>query len=559
MPWYSGYRSGFPMVASRDAALAMGDAYFTYNPQGAVQYFVNQGGGYWVFVRSMWLNHQGEWLLYNYPPTSGAYQQGGTQGGQSGSGGGSGYAPIVPPPPPPPAPPPPPPSPFSPHIEIPPPPVDVPPGEIPEEQAPGVNQPQVPIIGGHYRAPRLPDSADTGTIEPVAGAHLGESAMDAIFRQARIQAALPPIQAKYRLDADLSDEATSPQNGANWFQTLVQVATGQIKPPQTADAAMLWQIGRVPASASRKPSYGALISNASATSESTRTPEVLQVAAVDVDGIRPRPFALTVSLKKYSGHVLSVSWIPSGSLSGWPTYGIGEDTVTPRDTDSTVSLEWAKKKANEYREIRFYNYLHAWIEVEQSGKIVKYDFYEDSDGENNEEWLGAGSVAYDTIRDKKYFAATKDKPDCVAFRQIVGGRTSRPGLTAIIGALLASAPFALLFGLWVSTAAAVVADVAARYIFQFPPIWTVLEIRLYSNGDLETSVIDHSFFPRHRKYAPVDGSASDTGFDKRAQAESSEKLDKWKDTGWGKWDSNIWTTRVLSSLKGNPWDKDMWF
>lgn len=131
-----------------------------------------------------------------------------------------------------------------------------------------------------------------------------------------------------------------------------------------------------------------------------------------------------------------MSWIPSGSLSGWPTYGIGEDTVTPRDTDSTVSLEWAKKKANEYREIRFYNYLHAWIEVEQSGKIVKYDFYEDSDGENNEEWLGAGSVAYDTIRDKKYFAATKDKPECVAFRQIVGGRTSRPELTAIIGALL---------------------------------------------------------------------------------------------------------------------------
>lgn len=185
MPWYSGYRSGAPLVASRDAALAMGDAYFTHNPQGAVQYFVNQGGGYWVFVRSMWLNHQGEWLLYNYPPTSGAYQQGGQQGGQSGSGGGSGYAPIAPPPPPPPAPPPLPPSPFGPPVEIPPPPVDVPPGEIPEEQAPGVDQ---PIVGGPAGMLLIPSSADTGISKPVVGALSGESAADAIFRQARIQA-----------------------------------------------------------------------------------------------------------------------------------------------------------------------------------------------------------------------------------------------------------------------------------------------------------------------------------------------------------------------------------
>lgn len=225
--------------------------------------------------------------------------------------------------------------------------------------------------------------------------------------------------------------------------------------------------------------------------------------------------------KIVAGHVGTISWIPKGSLGGVKDWLAGDKppptTRDGADTDTIVT-----RGDNEGR---FSNYLHAWISTRDNIHIHKNGWYEDSKGHYADAWGGhIGEVIFPTQRSVR-ITRRPDGVHCATFRQIVGAKTVRHLYFPVPG--------------WAESA---------------PPIWTVLELTLCADGQMSTSLIDHSWFPQHRKYSPADGPASVGEFDEGSEVTTDYDLDKWADVGWGDWDSNIWGSE---STRGNPWN-DSW-
>jgi Cyclic nucleotide-binding domain len=176
--------------------------------------------------------------------------------------------------------------------------------------------------------------------------------------------------------------------------------------------------------------------------------------------------------------VMSVSWIPSESLSGPLRVGI-DLRLAHYDAPPPETLQGPEevRRLRDEDRFRFANVLSGWIDVED-GRIM-------ASGSGDDLGLVMGST---TIRVASFEATFRgfslpvmrpepeQDADRVRFTQTVGGRTSVP-----LPGPVPHPPFVR---------------------WQAPVVWTTLALTLHADGRSAVELIGASAFPRHWVYGP---------------------------------------------------------
>jgi hypothetical protein len=215
--------------------------------------------------------------------------------------------------------------------------------------------------------------------------------------------------------------------------------------------------------------------------------------------------------------VTSISWIPSEAVEGLPklpfTMGVAHyDNPPPDRVDHIETMH----RADLFREA---NELRAWIDVDDSGKIV--DYAHGGRGRIGLTRLKLGpkeiavpAVALPTLRN------TEVGDGWVRFTQTAGGRTGVPAPRTVRG---------------------------KPYLqFHSAIAWTTLALAIRADGSSEHEVVGASSFPRHWFY-DKDG--------KLVGKSGAIDFDKWyreaheQNTPWGKEDSPAVITAVESAVE----------
>jgi hypothetical protein len=181
---------------------------------------------------------------------------------------------------------------------------------------------------------------------------------------------------------------------------------------------------------------------------------------------------------------------------------------------------------------RFANFLEAFINVNSSGTIVGHGFTNESGLYGNpSSFLGTSPQSFNVIRS----AQIGQEP--IRFVQIVGARTN---------------------------ASEVIMEALARQVgrsfaainFGLPPIWSEIELSVFSTGATSARILRHSLFPSlewytqdtfgHLGHVPnLDAYFNRYNFDARPN------LARWIDDGWG----NLTTAQAARTPSpGNPWN-----
>jgi hypothetical protein len=131
------------------------------------------------------------------------------------------------------------------------------------------------------------------------------------------------------------------------------------------------------------------------------------------------------------------------------------------------------------------------------------------------------------------------------FQQTAGARTVSPeviGELAGVGGRLLGIP---------------IPPEASRYVAHqlsgFPPIWTTLQLTLFTDGRFSASVVSHSLFPSMSFYMPaIDRdtvSRVTTMYSLQGKAfDAVPNLERWKADGWGSLSPG-----ASGPSSGNPW------
>jgi hypothetical protein len=236
----------------------------------------------------------------------------------------------------------------------------------------------------------------------------------------------------------------------------------------------------------------------------------------------------------FTHSIATMSWIDP--RTGLPEVDDGSD---PGAT-STRAVVVGRKA------YRFSNLLEAWVRV-ADGVIIGHGFTSTSDMYRSPSFLRIPSQPIGIVRKIELIA------NGVRFRQLVGCRTQSPevigrGVGAGVGAGVGSilGPLGAAAGGYVGEK---VGEKAAGKAKGFPPIWTELELTLWSDGTGDAKLIRHSLFPSLSYYTqqtllPPGPYLSSTG-----QADNYNRVEgsydgmphylDWLDKGWG---------------GGNPWN-----
>jgi outer membrane lipoprotein SlyB len=209
---------------------------------------------------------------------------------------------------------------------------------------------------------------------------------------------------------------------------------------------------------------------------------------------------------------------------------------------------------------RFCNFMDIYIEVDQNGKIQGSGFYPESAVYRGPSFAGIRSHAFDTLQSKMV------NKESVIFRQITGARTVSPevigeslgtgaGVFAggVGGFAIAGPPGAIVGGIVGGIVGYFGGQTAAHQITGFPPIWSILEIKINNTGYPEDKLVQHSIFPSVTYYAQTDSTVVRGERYARAyyyDARKELELPKWKDKGWG----NFQNSSGPVGLGGNPWN-----
>lgn len=174
---------------------------------------------------------------------------------------------------------------------------------------------------------------------------------------------------------------------------------------------------------------------------------------------------------------ISVSWIPSESLSGAMRRGLegfGHYDPPPPDVIADVEAVHGLKKADRFR---FANILAAWIEVED-GRVTDAGRSADSGltmGSSTVRLAGLGAT-FRGFSLPVLQPEPESSSDRITFLQTVGGRTGLP-----LPRPVPHPPFVQ---------------------WQAPIVWTTLALTLHADGSAEVAMPGASAFPRHWVYGP---------------------------------------------------------
>ena len=197
---------------------------------------------------------------------------------------------------------------------------------------------------------------------------------------------------------------------------------------------------------------------------------------------------------------------------------------------------------------RFLNLLEAMVVVD-GRRVLSADFTPSSRIYRNPSFLKISSEPFERL--KKVLKL----PDCAVFEQTVGARTVSP---EVIAETAGSVPFPPLGPIGIPLQRRIAREIAHEFL-GFPPIWTILRLKVFADGRSESELVCHSLFPSVSFYQlkpAVAGAVAQpvahrvVGFyDSTAKAyDAVPNLDRWKVEGWGALAQN-----PSGACKGNPW------
>ncbi|MDO8408033.1 MAG: hypothetical protein Q7S95_02235 [bacterium] len=252
---------------------------------------------------------------------------------------------------------------------------------------------------------------------------------------------------------------------------------------------------------------------------------------------------------KIQGAVGTISWIDSRAPAG-PIFDVSDPA--PADT---VGEDGITRTSPQAASFRFSNYLKAWVTTPDGFRIDGYDFNPISGIYRPSIFAWISSHAYQVLRVPAPTKGINGDIEYVDFTQTAGARTIRHevigniggavgGAAAVVGGAkvgaafgiplgpLGIAGFGLLgagFGWWLG-------GKIARYVLNFPPIWTTIRLRIHANGTVECFLDARSHFPSMSFYCDAGASGTLT---KQMQYDAlAPEQERWEHDGWG---------------NGNPW------
>jgi hypothetical protein len=220
---------------------------------------------------------------------------------------------------------------------------------------------------------------------------------------------------------------------------------------------------------------------------------------------------------RYESAVLSVSWIPSETVTGMP--GLPFDMgLTHYDEPPPDNVPDFKELLAADR-IRFANELRAWIEVEDD-RIVDCGYSGCGHINVSTMRIGRKEITFSSIPLPDIQREPQVKADSATFVQTAGGRTGMPAPRHVVGK-----PFV---------------QIAA------PLAWTTLSLTLEKDGTSRGRVVGASPFPRHWIYDDAMHLVAKTG---SIDFESWYRKAFGKNTPWGDTDSPAFVTEVETALE----------
>ena len=225
---------------------------------------------------------------------------------------------------------------------------------------------------------------------------------------------------------------------------------------------------------------------------------------------------------------------------------------------------------------RYVNFMETWIELAPGGQSIRRSGFSPASGINRGPSFG-GIPAHVFPTQKKIFAGDDD---VVTFTQVCGALTVSPegigtsggGLVggglggAAGGFIFGSLPGAML-GAGIGAIGGMGAgNVALHQIIGFPPIWSKLQIKMYSDRTVQAMLLQHSLFPSLTTYiqtsiptnmasydpGTVYGRANHPSGQSYYNATKDKQLPDWQANGWGL--AKNYST--LGAFPGNPWAID---
>lgn len=221
--------------------------------------------------------------------------------------------------------------------------------------------------------------------------------------------------------------------------------------------------------------------------------------------------------------MLSLSWIPSDSVSGWLRTGfeLGLAHYDSPPVDTLTGLDQVHLLRADDR-FRFVNHLSAWAEFDELGAPLEWGFAPDSGMVMGSTTVRVASVG--ATFGGYALPVLQEEPvveeGSVHFTQTVGGRTGVP-----LPRPVPHAPFVL---------------------WQAPIVWTTLALTLRADGTSEIAMPGASVFPRHWVYGPDGRLALKSGL---------TDLDGWMAhsfgprTPWGDQDSEALVVEAETALE----------
>lgn len=175
--------------------------------------------------------------------------------------------------------------------------------------------------------------------------------------------------------------------------------------------------------------------------------------------------------------ISTVSWIPSDLMEGMgkmaTRMGIGHHDPPPPDSLG-VDAEATVDALVTADRLRFANPLRAFIEVDDSGRIVDHGYVGRGVMGATTVRLGVAAVTIPALKLDDVRSTPEVTATSVRFTQTVGGRTGAPMPRAV-----KRPPFVQ---------------------YHAPIVWTTLELTIYADGTHEGALVGASGFPRHWVY-----------------------------------------------------------
>jgi hypothetical protein len=221
---------------------------------------------------------------------------------------------------------------------------------------------------------------------------------------------------------------------------------------------------------------------------------------------------------RHSSSITSLSWIPSEAIEGSMrlAFDAGFTHYDPPPPDVIESIE-ELRLADRFR---FANVLDAWVDVDDSGRIVDCGY--SGGGLMGSTTVKVGPVArtFEAIALPDLRKSPARGDGWVRFVQTSGGRTGLPAPRRV-----RRRPFIQ---------------------WQAPLVWTTLSLTIHADGSADASVAGHSRFPRHWIYDNRGRLSAKSGL---ADFEDWFRKSFGKHTPWGDEDSAAMVTAVETALE----------